>query len=232
MSQGRLVTRLAIRELWMTFRLLLVIVGFVGTSALLVLIPGAPAITMERLAAGLGISTVIVAGVAGWSLADERTAGRAGWLVSRSVSRGEVLAGWFWGLVTIAVVGLAGAGLLAWLAIYSLPVTFDAAAFVATLGAVAATITAAVAAGLLAGALFRTWVAGLLPALACLACGVVAWVLRPDQPLVPGGAYRLVAEITTGQTLLSEALQAAGVALALAAVILVLARLAIERADL
>jgi hypothetical protein len=231
-SQGRLVTRLAIRELWMTFRLLLVIVGFVGTSAFVVLLPAAPALTMERLAAGLGISTVVVAGVAGWSLADERVAGRAGWLVSRSVSRGQVLSGWFWGLVTIAVVGLAGAGLLGWLAIFSLPVNFEATTFVASLVAVAATIAASISVGLLAGALFRSWIAGLLPAAVCFGVGALAWAVVPDRPVVPGGAYRLVAEITSGRTHLAEALQSAGVGLALTAIVLVLARLAIERADL
>jgi hypothetical protein len=232
MSQAGLVTRLAIRELWMTFRLLLVIVGFVGTSAIVVLLPAAPAITMERLAAGLGISTIVVSGVAGWSLADERTAGRAGWLVTRSVARGEVLAGWFRGLVTIAVAGLAGAGLLGWLAIYSLPATFDPGTFVAALLAVATAIAAAVAAGLLAGTLLRTWIAGPLAALVCLAFGVAAWVVLPDRTIVPGGAFRLLAEITTGRTHLAEALQAAGVGLALAALILVLARVSIERAEL
>src|SRR6187551_2165937 len=226
-SQGRLVTRLAIRELWMTFRLLLVIVGFVGTSAFVVLLPAAPAITMERLAAGLGISTIVVAGVAGWSLADERTAGRAGWLVSRSVARGQVLAGWFWGLVTIAVAGLAGAGLLGWLAVYSLPASFDPATFLATLVAVAAAIAAAVAAGLLAGTVGRTWIAGLAAAAACLAFGILAWAVFPDQPLIPGGAYRLLAEIMTGQTQLAEALTSAGIGLALAALILVVARVSI-----
>jgi hypothetical protein len=231
-SQSRLVTRLAIRELWMSFRLLLVIVGFVGTSAFVVLLPAAPAITMERLAAGLGISTIVVAGVAGWSLADERTAGRAGWLVSRSVARGQVLSGWFWGLVTIAVVGLAGAGLLGWLAVYSLPASFDPATFLATLIAVAAAIAAAVAAGLLAGTMGRTWIAGPVAAAVCLAFGILAWAVFPDRPSIPGGAYRLLAEIMTGQTHLSEALTSAGIGLALAAVILVLARVSIERAEL
>jgi len=231
-SQGRLVTRLAIRELWMTFRLLLVIVGFVGTSAFVVLLPAAPEITMERLAAGLGISTVVVAGVAGWSLADERTAGRAGWLVSRSVARGQVLAGWFWGLVTIAVAGLAGAGLLGWLAIYSLPVSFEPVTFVATLVAVAATIAAAVAAGLLAGMVCRTWIAGPLAGVVCLVFGIGSWAVLPDLPAIPGSAYRLLAEMTSGQTHLSEALTAAGIGLALTAVVLALARVTIERAEL
>jgi hypothetical protein len=231
-SQGRLVTRLAIRELWMTFRLLLVIVAFVGTSAFLVLIPAAPSVVMERLAAGLGISTIVVAGVAGWSLADERTAGRAGWLVSRSVARGDVLAGWFWGLLAIALVGLAGAGLLGWLAISGGPLPFDGASFVISIVAVGATIAAAVATGLLAGTLMRTWLSALVAALLCLASGALSWTLLSDRPLVPGGAFRLLAEIPTGRSLLSDAIQAAGIALALTALILVVARLAIERAEL
>ncbi|HEX5039605.1 MAG TPA: hypothetical protein VFW95_05675 [Candidatus Limnocylindria bacterium] len=232
MSQSRLVTWLAIRELWMTFRLLLVIVGFVGTSAVLVLIPATAALTMQRLAIGIGISTVVVAGVAAWSLADERTAGRAGWLVSRSVRRGDVLAGWFSGLATIALVGLAGAALLGWLAVTGRPSAFDAATFLGTIVAVAATIAAAIAIGLLAGTVLRTWLAALVAGLACLACGAVAWTLFPDRPLVPGGAFRLVAGIATGQTILADALGAAGIGLLLAAVVLVLARVSIERAEL
>jgi hypothetical protein len=232
MSQSGLVMRLAVRELWMSFRLLLLLVAFVGASAFVVLVPAPSGILLGRMAAGLGLATVIVAGIAAWSIAAERLAGRAGWLVTRSVGRADVLAGWFWGVGLIVITGVAGAGLLGWLAVFSLPVKLDLGAFALTLAGVAATGIAAVALGLLAGALLRPPFAAVLATLVVGGLGALTWLALPHDPRVPGAALWLVPELTSGRPLVADALRAAGVALAATAVLLAAARLAIERAEL
>ena len=63
MSQAGLVARLAWRELWITFRMLLVLVAFVGVGALVVLVSGSPRAIFERAAIGAGAATVVVAAV-------------------------------------------------------------------------------------------------------------------------------------------------------------------------
>jgi hypothetical protein len=215
----------------MTFRLLVLLVAFVGTSAVIILFPAAPAITLARLSLGLGVATVVASGVAAWSLAEERTAGRAGWLVSRSVGRGTYLVGWFWALSAITVGSILGAGTLGWLALFSLPLRLDGAAFVTTMVAIGATAGAAIACGLAAGAVLRSALAFGLAVVVCAGLGVTAWLLAGSVPALPGAAYLLLGELGSA-SVLPSALRAAGVGLLLAAVLLGVARVAIERAEL
>lgn len=232
MSQGVLVTRLAVRELWMTFRLLIVLVAFVGVSAVVVLVPAPPSTVLARLAAGLGVSTIIAAGVAGWSVAAERSAGRAGWLVTRSVARASLLAGWFCGIGLIVLSGILGAGLLGWLAVLGVPNRIDPAAFVLVLAAIVASAASAVAMALLAGALLPARVAGLISILAAGATAVATWAVAPADPRAPGSGFWLMTELTSHRATVADGLQASGSGLLLAGLILVLARIAFERADL
>jgi hypothetical protein len=231
-SQTELVTRLAVRELWMTFRLLLVLVAFVGASAVLVLVPAPPALTFTRLALGLGMATLVASGVAAWSMAVERGAGRAGWLVTRSVARTDLLVGWFYAIAVVVGIGLASAAALGWLALLSLPLRLDVPAFAATLAAVAASEAAAIALGLMLGTVLRSRPAAVVAVITCAAIGGAAWWSEGPLRAAPGGAFRLVSELTAGSALLPDALRAAGIGLASAAVLLVVAMLAIERAEL
>ncbi|HET8776395.1 MAG TPA: hypothetical protein VFN76_01930, partial [Candidatus Limnocylindria bacterium] len=95
--------RLAWRELWITFRMLIVLAAFVAVGALVVLVPASPAEMLERAAIGLGVATVVASAITAWSVANERVSGRTGWLVTRSVSRATYVLGWFGALVTIGV---------------------------------------------------------------------------------------------------------------------------------
>jgi hypothetical protein len=216
----------------MSFRLLLMLLAMVGASAFVVLVPAPSTVLLGRMAAGLGAATIVVAGITAWSLAAERVAGRAGWLVTRSVARAEVLVGWFLGVGMIVLGGVAGAGLLGWLAVLSLPVRLSPGAFALTLAAVGATGVAAVALGLLAGSVLRPAPAAVAAVIVTGALGAVTWLALPHDPRVPGAALWLVPELTSGQPLIGDAMLAAGIALALSAVLFVGARLAIERADL
>jgi hypothetical protein len=228
----RRVARLAVRELWMTFRLLLVLVAFVGCSAVLVLLPAAPRIMLGRLAVGLGVATIVAAGIAGWSLAAERLAGRAGWLVTRSVSRGEVLSGWFLGLTAVVTAGVLGSGLLGWLAVFSLPVSFDPLAFVTSLAAVAATAAAAIALGLALGSVLRPPGAAGIAVTTTVLVAVAIVVLDGGDRIAPGAAFRLIGDMAGGGATLADALRATGIGLVMTAVLLSVARLAMDRAEL
>ena len=232
MSQAGVVTRLAVRELWITFRLMLLLVAFVGAGAAVALLPAALPVTMQRLAIGLGATTVLVAVIAAWSLADERRQGRAGWLVARSVSRGTLLGGWFVALSSVALAGLAAAAVLGWLAASGVSLRLDPAAFAVLLAAVASTVLAAAALGLLAGAIFRPVLAVLVAAVGCGVALTAAWFVPQAGGLVPGSAFLELAALTDGPISLADAWRAAGAALIAAGILMVFGRLALSRAEL
>jgi hypothetical protein len=230
-SQAITVARLATRELWMTFRLLLVLLVFVGAGAVVGLLPARLPETMARLAAGFGLAIVIAAAVAAWSLAEERLAGRTGWLVTRAVARATYLVGWYASLLLVATVGLAAGALLGWLAIPRSPV-IDATEYVAAIVGVAATLGLGVAAGLTAGALLRPRPAMIVTIAICAATALGVTLLPEARPWIPGGALTALAGSAEAEPVVADALRAAGACLALAAAVLVGCRLALERADL
>jgi hypothetical protein len=231
-SQAGVVTRLAVRELWITFRLVVLLVAFVAVGAAVALLPAPLPLTMQRFAAGLGAATLLVGATAAWSIADERAHGRAGWLVTRSVSRGTFLRGWFVALTAIALVGLAAAAVLGWLAASGVSLRLDPVNYAALLAAVAATVTPAVALGLLCGTVFGPRVAAPVTIIISSALVAAAWLLPASGDLVPGAAFLELAALSEGTVALAAAWRAAGVSLLAAALLLGLARLALSRAEL
>lgn len=229
MSQAGLVARLAWRELWITFRTLLVLVAFVGVGAFVVLLSGSPGAIFERAAIGLGAATVAVAAVTAWSVAEERISGRTGWLVTRSVSRGTYLFGWFGAMLSIGVVGVAAAGCLAWMAAASALAPPDPAELVAVLAAIAAGVAAAIALGLLTAAVAGPVVASLLAGLGCGLVGAAALAVPGAHVLL---SEALLAQVAAPGSVLDDALRAAGLALVVCALFLSFARVAVERVEL
>jgi hypothetical protein len=231
-SQAGTVAWLALRELWMSFRLLVVLVAHVGAGAVVGLLPAAPAETLARLAAGLGLAAAVTAAITAWTMADERLSGRTGWLVTRAVSRGTYLAGWFGALALVTMVGVAAAGVLGWLALGGGGHRVDPSAFVATMVAVAATSAAAAALGILCGCLLRAPAAVLAAVAACVVAGGAAWLATASAPWLPGGAVLLLSSMAGPEPAFPDALRAAGIGLALSSALLITARVALERADL
>jgi hypothetical protein len=231
-SQASTVARLATRELWMTFRLLIVLIVSVGAGAVVGLLPARLPETMARLAAGLSLAIAVAAAVAAWSLAEERVSGRSGWLVTRSVPRSTYLAGWYFALVGVPTIGLATGALLGWLAIPGGSVTVTPLEYVAVFLAVATTLAAAVALGLLAGAIVRPRVAMVLTIAVCAAAAAATIAAQEPAEWLPGGSLLLLARVTGSDPVLGDALRAAGIGLALTAVIIVACRIALERSDL
>ena len=160
----------------MTFRLLLVLIAFVGGSAVVVLLPSPPSVTLDRMAIGLGIATVVGAAVAAWSIAAERETGRAGWLVTRSISRGTYVSGWALGLVAIGTAGAVGAAALGWLTLTGFAIDLDAVAYMAVVVAVATSVAAAIMLGLAVGALLPPVPAAALAAVLCAGAGLLVVV--------------------------------------------------------
>jgi hypothetical protein len=231
-SQAVTVARLATRELWMTFRLLLVLLAFVGAGSVVGLLPAPLPETMARLAAGLGLAIVVAASVAAWSVADERLSGRTGWLVTRSVARATYLVGWYGALMVVSVAGLAAGGLLGWLAIPGGTASVDTAEYLAAIAAVAATLAAAVAAGVLVGALLRPRAAMLATIGLGAVVGVVAFVLPAMTAGLPGGALFMLAGAAEPESVVADSLRAAGIGLAFTAAVLGACLVALERTDL
>jgi hypothetical protein len=232
MSQARTVTALAVRELWMSFRLLLVLFAWVAAGAAVGLLPGSPADELARLAVGFGAAAVLSAAVAAWSLADERRAGRAGWLVTRSVARGTYLVGWFGAVAGTVVVGLGVAALLGWLSVSALPGAVDPAGVAAAVLAAGATATAAVALGLALGALLPRGAAATVVIVVAILLTAAVVGIPALRPWLPGSGNVLLAAAAGVGTVVPDALRAAGIGLALAALVLVTARVSLERAEL
>ncbi|HET8777673.1 MAG TPA: hypothetical protein VFN76_08435, partial [Candidatus Limnocylindria bacterium] len=172
---------------------------------------------------------VVASAITAWSVANERVSGRTGWLVTRSVSRATYVLGWFGALVTIGVLGLAAAGFLAWMAAAGGFARPDPAELIAALCAVAAGVAAAIAFGLLAAALARPLTAALVAALGCVAVGAASLTTADAAAVVP---WVVLADVAGPDSVLGMAMLSAGVALLACAVLLSLARVATERAEL
>jgi ABC-type transport system involved in multi-copper enzyme maturation permease subunit len=228
-SQAGVVTRLAVRELWISFRLLMLLVAHVGVGAIIGLLP-APAAdtTLTRLAVGLGVAIVVGCGVAADALSTERALGRAGWLVTRSISRATLLLGWFVALGGVTLLGLGATGILGWLTVVSPVPPVEPGAFAAVLAGAAAMALAGLAIGLLLGALLRRSVA----ILAALVLGTIligaALIVAPSS-LVPLAA---LADLATLERPIGDGVRGTGIFLAVTGAAMAAARLALGRVDL
>lgn len=232
MIRSGVVARLAVRELWITFRLFAVIAAFVGAGALVALVPAPLPVLAERLATGLGVGSLAAAAVAAWSIAEERRLGRAGWLVGHSLRRGTLLGGWFVALAGVAMTGLVAAAVLGWLAASSVTLRLEPTGYLALVSAVGTATLAAIAAGLLAGTMLPPRPATLVTVVVCLLAAAFAWFGPIDAAFVPGGAHVALAGLREPGGSAALGIRAAGIGLAATAVVLVLALAAIERAEL
>jgi hypothetical protein len=82
------------------------------------------------------------------------------------------------------------------------------------------------------GAVLRPRGAMLISVVTCAGIAGTAIGLPEAAPWLPGGALVLLSRVAASDPLTADALRAAGVGLGLAAVLLVGARVALERADL
>lgn len=227
MSQAGVVTRLALRELWISFRLLILLAAYVAAGAVVALFPAPVRPTLERLAVGIALATAFGAAVAAGSMSEERSLGRAGWLVTRAVSRGTIVVGWYAALAAVSLAGLLASGALGWLAVANAIPRLDPLAFGVIIGGVATSSLAALAVGLLIGTLVshRSAVIGAIGV--CAVLGAAAWLAAPAAMPLAG-----LAALAQLERPMATGMQGAGIGLVLAGAALVLARLSIGRVDL
>lgn len=234
------VAGLALHELWISFRLLLVVAALLLASLPAALLPhalspglaGAPPDAARWYSLALAGALLLAAAVASVTLARERRRGTAGWLVGRAVPRATVLLAWFAAFTLVLVVALVPVGVVGWLSLEdTLPPT-GPAPFMAAIGGAAAAGLAALALGLLAGAILQPLAAGLGtlllagPPLLGAATGQWGWVA------LPGGGLEVLAGLATERRPIADALLATGVALATCAVLLLVSMAVFERAEL
>lgn len=227
MSQGTAAVRLAVRQLWISFRLLVLVVAFAASGLLAALPSAVPGMVHGLLAVGFGVATAVTAAVAAWSLADDRIRGHVGWLVTRSVPRPTIIGAWFLGIALVTLPALAAAAILGWLAA-SVPGTgADPMRFAASMLGMAGLLLAAIAAGLLAGIVLRPVLAAAVAALTAAAASLAPLVMRDPPAVFPSAAVAAGAGAAG-----SESLIGLGATLVTCAAVLGIARLVIERVDL
>ncbi len=212
----------------MSFRLLVLLAAYLGAGAAVAAIPASPSTVLGRLAVALAVAAVAGSSIAAWSLSHERRLGRLGWLAARSVQRRTILIGWFAGLALVTVSGVAGIGLLGWVALggpsgQSSPAAYGLAMVAAGSGAIALQSL-----GMAVGAVFRPWLASVVAA--GLSATVVAggWLALPTLEL----PVEAVANLLQLERPISVALQGAGASLSLAVVLLLAATHLLGRSDL
>ncbi len=238
------VTGLALRELWISFRLLLVVGVLVVAAVPSAMLPHTtPALAasplespLEWFAIGLALALGVVGGMAGAALSRERRRGSAGWLVIRAVPRPVILLGWFAAFVLLLAAGLLPAAALVWLTVAA-PASDvgDAWPFLAPMIGTWAAGAAAVAIGLLLGTLLTPWPAGLLTLLVTAGFLLVAVAgVAPQLSTAPAPAAGLaiLGDLPNQARPVGDALRASGSSLVVAAVALILATAVLGRADL
>jgi len=234
------VAGLALHELWISFRLLTVVGVVLLASLPAALLPhsyapnlaGAPPDALGWYAIALAAALIAVASIAAATLARERRRGTAGWIAVRAVPRQTILLAWFAVFVLLLIVALVPAAVAGWLSLIpELPPT-GPLPFVASQVAVAGAGCAAIALGLLAGAVLPPLPAAsatlLLTTPPLLGAATEQW----GWAALPGGGLSVLANLTAGGRPIADALLAGGTALAVTAVLLLAAVAAFERAEL
>lgn len=227
MTQTRVVARLAMRELWMSFRLLALLAVYLGGGAIVAFVPAPPSIVLARLAVVLAVAGSAGAVITAWSLSQERVRGRLGWLVTRATRRRTIINGWFAALTLVSVAGVSGAGLIGWAAAGTFG-PLNPSAFVVTMISVACGAVALVTLGLVLGSWLRPPLATATTAVIAAATISGGWLIVPG-PTVPVEA---LADLLRSDRPISMALQTAGGSLALAVVLMIIAGQVLARVDL
>jgi ABC-type transport system involved in multi-copper enzyme maturation permease subunit len=231
---------LALRELWISYRLLTVLGVLLVATLPAALLPELPqpvvtGLTLERpawYAAGLATGLALAAGIAAATLAGELRRGTLGWLAVRAVPRTTLLLAWFVAFALVLAVGLAASAALAAMSLGEAFLAGRLGAFVVVSAGVAASGLAAMACGLLLGTLLRPAVAALVTSSIVVGLLLATAFGSPDGSPLPAAGLAILASFDEAARPIGEALRSSGTALAIAAGLLVLAAARLERLDL
>ncbi|MEX0710175.1 MAG: hypothetical protein WD116_03115, partial [Chloroflexota bacterium] len=181
----RTLTGMALRELWISYRLIPVVGLPVLAGMAVIAVPADLAGVSAIAGAGFwyavsaGAAICVAATLAASTLAHERRRGTLAWMAVRAVPRSAVLVAWFIGYGLLLVGGIVVGSAGAWLAAISrAEAAIDPIPFIAAVVALACTALVALAAGLLVGTVLDRWVAAVLVLLASGAL-LAATILGP-----------------------------------------------------
>lgn len=239
MNRMRTLTRMALHEMWISFRMMLLVaiplIGGIGVIALPPELSGVTAVGGAGFwfAVAASGAIAIASGIAALTMAHERSRGTVAWMAVRAVPRSAVLLSWFITFSILLAGGIVVGSVGAWLtAIDRAETPLDLLPFAAAVAASATAGLACVAGGLLLGTFLRALPAMLLALALAVPILVVAILLPGDSLVLPTGGIGLLAHLDTASRPLAVSLQAGGAALAVTAVLLVLASAGLERANL
>jgi hypothetical protein len=234
---------IALKELWISFRLLAVLVLFAAAGVLAATAPLLPAIGLSPeggaaalYARALAVAAAGAAALGGTAFAGERRRGGLGWLAARSIPRSLLLLGWFAALAGLVLVGMLPSAMLTWLAMtgepaFGLrgvsPVVFGVALLAAMADAVAW-----IAAGLLVGIFLTARLAGAVILLLLAALLLLGTLVPSLATYLPGAGIALLAEAGSGSSGLEAGLRAGGVGLLITALLLAVGIVTLRRRDL
>jgi hypothetical protein len=237
------VTGLAMRELWISFRLLVAVAAMLLAALPTALLSHSPVelagtawMPLQLFAIGLAGALALVAGMSAAALAGERERGTIGWLVNRAVPRPIVLLAWFSAFALVIGLALIPSAVLAWLTQGEANQGVGGpVAFVAPVVAAWAAGLASVALGLTLGSRLPPMPAAVITILA------VAGLLMPaasgavpglGAPPAPGAGLAILADLGEAARPIADSLRSAGAALTAAGVALAVGSAALSRADL
>lgn len=226
-------TRLAVRELWISFRLLLLLALPVIAGLIALLLSADPDLTQPALALGMGAVAALAAGVAAASWAMERRRGTAAWLSMSAVPRASMLIAWFVGLAVPILVGVASGSALVWLGTgtHAIP-PLDGPAYAALVGATAGATLQALAIGLVFGSFLPPVIAALVAVLGSGGLLAAGLLLVTEPPLIPTAGVGLMAQAMDLLRPMADGLQALGLGLAMTGLLIGVALLIFDRVDL
>jgi hypothetical protein len=232
-------TRMALRELFISYRMV-PIVGLPILAGLVVsVVPpeigglGALAGAAHLLALGLAVALPVIGAIAAATLASERHRGTLAWMAVRAVPRSAVVMAWFLAFAILLTVGIAFGGAGAWLAALERAETpLDPGPFTVVVASTLAIGLLVVAVGLVVGSLTGPRLSALLTA--ALTGATLVWALFGPQVgnQVVTGALSILNGLDLAIRPIGDAVGSAGLSLACAAGLLVIAAASIERADL
>ena len=239
MNRLRTLTRMALHEMWITFRLWFVIgLPVLGGMVVIGLPPELSGLTAVGgagfwYAIAAWIAITVTSGMAAATMAHELQRGTVAWMAVRAVPRSAVLFSWFVAFGLLLSAGIALGSIGAWLAVIARAETPpDFVPFVSAIVATAGVALTFVAVALLIGTFLQVVPAAIL-AVALTAPVLAAVIFGPlGGETLPTGGIGLLAHLDAAVRPLGAALQATGGALAVTAVLLVLAGVGLERSDL
>jgi ABC-type transport system involved in multi-copper enzyme maturation permease subunit len=231
---------LALRELWLSYRLLVILAALVAAALPVALVPELPTLTLAGatlggpawFAAGLAGALALLSAIAAGTFSGERRRGTLAWLAVRAVPRTTILLSWFAAFSVVLALGLAASAALAAASLGVELVADRPTAFWAVSGAVAAAGLAATAIGLLAGTLLRPVVAVLVSLVLVGGILLIAALGPPAWSPLPAAGLAILAGLGDAARPIGDATRSSGTALALAAGLLLLAAARLERVDL